>query len=549
VQIKSLTIKSKLLLSFGALAFITLLISVVSLRALGETSDGFKHYLSGINARAEVAMQVRTAVDRRAIAERNLVLVTGPSEFDAEKANVLRAHDDVQQRLKTLKDMIETAARTGDTSEAALKLVLEMERVESRYSPIASGVLSLALANQREQAVQKMSQEGRPLLAELVKATDAYAELTRVRQTAIIAGIEEAYVAQRNLLIVISIAAVALAAIGGLLITRSITKPIQRAVEIAQKVAQGDLTTRIVATTRDETGKLLAALANMNAQLSDIVARVRDSSGNVASASTQIAQGNADLSQRTEEQAASLEETAASMEQLTAAVKQSNDNARQADELAREAAGIAETGSAAVGRVVETMQEISGSSAKIADITGMIEGIAFQTNILALNAAVEAARAGEQGRGFAVVASEVRSLAQRSSSAAKEIKDLIATSLQQVQNGAALAGEAGDTMSAVTRAVSRVTGMVGEIASASVEQARGIEQVNQAIVQIDQVTQQNATLVEQAAVASQSLQQQGQQLSDAVAFFRLPGATGQASRVRGIQDDGAGPLRIGAIAA
>jgi methyl-accepting chemotaxis protein-1 (serine sensor receptor) len=549
VHIKNLTIQSKLLLSFGALAFITLLISVVSLRALGETSDGFKHYLDGINARAEMATQVRTAVDRRAIAERNLVLVTGQSDFDAQKANVLRAHDDVQQRLKTLKNMIETAARTGDTSEAALKLVLEMERVESRYSPIASSILSLALANQRDEAVQKMNQEGRPLLAELVKATDAYADLTRSRQTAIIAGIEDAYAAQRNLLIGISIAAVALAAIGGLLITRSITRPIQRAVEIAQKVAQGDLTTRIVATTRDETGKLLEALANMNMQLSDIVARVRDSSGNVASTSTQIAQGNADLSQRTEEQAASLEETAASIEQLTAAVKQSNDNARQADELAREAAGIAETGSAAVGRVVETMQDISGSSAKIADITGMIEGIAFQTNILALNAAVEAARAGEQGRGFAVVASEVRSLAQRSSSAAKEIKDLIAASLQQVQTGAALAGEAGDTMSAVTRAVSRVTGMVGEIASASVEQARGIEQVNQAIVQIDQVTQQNATLVEQAAAASLSLQQQGQQLSDAVAFFRLPGAMNQASRARVAHEQDATSLRIGTTAA
>ncbi|MBY4948687.1 MCP four helix bundle domain-containing protein [Cupriavidus respiraculi] len=548
MHLKSLSIQTKLLLSFGALAFITLLISVVSLRALGDTSDGFKRYLSGINARAEMASQVRTAVDRRAISARNLVLVTAQADHDLEKAEVLKAHDDVQQRLKTLREMIESAARAGDDMEAARKLVMDMERIEGQYGPVANDILSLALANQREQAIDKMNRECRPLLAALVKATDAYADFTRTRQSGIIAGIEDSYTAQRNLLIVISIAAVALAAIGGLLITRSITRPIQRAVEIAQKVSQGDLTTRIVVTTRDETGKLLQALANMNAQLSDIVSRVRDGSGNVASASTQIATGNADLSQRTEEQAASLEETAASMEQLTATVKQSNDNARQANELAREAAGIAETGSAAVGRVVDTMQDISGSSAKIADITGMIEGIAFQTNILALNAAVEAARAGEQGRGFAVVASEVRSLAQRSSSASKEIKDLIAASLVQVQTGTTLAGEAGDTMAAVTRAVSRVTGMVGEIASASVEQARGIEQVNQAIAQIDQVTQQNATLVEQAAAASLSLQEQGQQLREAVAFFRLNGTAGRSS-ARLAADDGAMPLRIEATPA
>lgn len=274
--------------------------------------------------------------------------------------------------------------------------------------------------------------------------------------------------------------------------------------------------------TRDETGQLIEALADMNAQLSRIVARVRDSSGNVASASTQIATGNANLSQRTEEQAASLEQTAASMEQLTATVKQSNDNARQADDLAREAAGIAQAASAAVGRVVNTMQDISGSSAKIAEITGMIEAIAFQTNILALNAAVEAARAGEQGRGFAVVASEVRSLAQRSSGAAKEIKELISSSMEKVQAGTTLAAEAGNTMSGVTQAVSRVTAMVGAIASASAEQSRGIEQVNQAIMQIDQVTQHNATLVEEVAAASMSMHEQGRQLLDAVRFFRLP---------------------------
>ncbi len=235
------------------------------------------------------------------------------------------------------------------------------------------------------------------------------------------------------------------------------------------------------------------------------------------------------------------------MEELTATVRLSSENARQANELAREAADIAQSGSTAVGRVVDTMQGISASSTKIADITGMIEGIAFQTNILALNAAVEAARAGEQGRGFAVVASEVRSLAQRSSSAAKEIKELIAGSLQQIQDGSTLAGEAGQTMNSVTKAVARVSSIVEDIASASMEQSRGIEQVNQAISQMDQVTQQNAAMVEQAASASRALQEQGQELNEVVAFFRLPGA---ASAGRGHAPSGVGAARAhSAIAA
>jgi methyl-accepting chemotaxis protein-1 (serine sensor receptor) len=227
-----------------------------------------------------------------------------------------------------------------------------------------------------------------------------------------------------------------------------------------------------------------------------------------------------DLSQRTEQQAASLQETASSMEQLTSTVKQNADNAQQGSMLAANASSVAQKGSTVVGRMVDTMHDISESSTKIADLTGIIEGIAFQTNILALNAAVEAARAGEQGRGFAVVASEVRSLAQRSSSAAKEIKDLIATSVDKIRDGSALAGEAGKTMSEVTLAVTRVTDIISEIAAASSEQSRGIEQVNLAITQMDNVTQQNAALVEEAA-ASRSMEDQGQQLNEAVGFFQV----------------------------
>jgi methyl-accepting chemotaxis protein-1 (serine sensor receptor) len=361
------------------------------------------------------------------------------------------------------------------------------------------------------------------LLASLLRAVDAYDDLTHRRQRDMEAQLAADYVSRRNLLVVIALAAVALAWIGGVLITRAITRPIGKAVDVARTVASGDLGARIEVTSNDETGRLLAALRDMNERLTETVTRVRSGSASIAGATREIAQGNADLSSRTEEQAASLEQTAASMEELTETVRQNTDNARHATELARNAANVAQEGSGTVGRVVETMQGISASSAKIAEITGIIEGIAFQTNILALNAAVEAARAGEQGRGFAVVASEVRALAQRSSGAAKEIKALIDTSGQQVATGAELAGEAGHAMASVTQAVAQVMAIVEEIATASSEQGRGIEQVNQAIVQIDQVTQHNASLVSEAASASRSLEEQGRELNDLVSVFRLPG--------------------------
>jgi methyl-accepting chemotaxis protein len=302
---------------------------------------------------------------------------------------------------------------------------------------------------------------------------------------------------------------------------RSIVEPLKRAVETANAVAQGDLRTTLRVSGRDETASLLRALQQMNDRLTATIGQVRESSTAVESAAREIATGNTDLSQRTEEQAASLEETAASMEQLNSAVKSNSESASHAASLAGTAFDIAQRGNAVVGRVVETMNGISDSSTEIANITAIIEGIAFQTNILALNAAVEAARAGEQGRGFAVVASEVRTLAQRSSSATKDIKTLIENSVQKVQDGALLASDAGRTMAEVTAAVTKVTDIMQEIAAASGEQSRGIEQVNQAIAQMDQVTQQNAALVEEAAAAAQALHDQGIHLTGAVAFFSV----------------------------
>ncbi|KVK93552.1 chemotaxis protein [Burkholderia territorii] len=519
MKIARITIKAKLLGGFGLLAAVVVVVSGMALKALSDTNDEFSRYMNGVNARANLSAQIRTAVDRRAIAARNLVLVTTPSDIQLELADVQQAHKDVQDRLAKLKDMM---ANATDTTDRARELVAEIVRVEASYGPVALNIVGLAQAGKKDEATADIDNRCRPLLAQLVRATDAYATYTREREAQIAQAFADRYAVERNVLLAICAVAIVIAVGGGLWLTRKITAPIVAAVEVARTVANGDLGSRISVSGNDETRDLLDALHTMNARLIDIVGRVRDSSNSIAHAVGEIASGNLDLSQRTEEQAASLQETAATMEEFTSTVRLNAENAQQASTLAANASDVALRGSSVVGRVVETMTEIGNSSSKIADITGIIEGIAFQTNILALNAAVEAARAGEQGRGFAVVASEVRSLAQRSSTAAKEIKELISASVQTIQAGSALAGEAGETMSDVTRAVARVTDIMGEIAAASAEQSRGIDQVNLTITQMDQTTQQNAALVEQAAAASKSLEAQGRDLSETVSAFRMP---------------------------
>ena len=312
-------------------------------------------------------------------------------------------------------------------------------------------------------------------------------------------------------------------------LVRSITRPLSAAVGIARQVAAGDLRAVVADSGRNEIGDLLRALKTMSANLAAIVGRVRDGTEAIATASSEIASGNMDLSSRTEEQASSLEQTAASMIELTTTVRQNHDNADQARQLAGSASNVAQRGGATVAQMVQTMGTINASSKRIVDIIGVIDGIAFQTNILALNAAVEAARAGEQGRGFAVVATEVRSLAHRSSEAAREIKQLIGDSVRTVAAGSVLAGQAGQTMDEVVASVQRVNAIIDEIALASVEQRDGIEQISMAVSQMDGVTQQNAALVEQAAAAADALQQQAASLADAVSIFKLHAAPAAAS--------------------
>ena len=342
-----------------------------------------------------------------------------------------------------------------------------------------------------------------------------------------------AYKRAITLLVTGAVIAVLIAVMAGLWLVRSIRAPLQQAVQAADRVANGDLSGVIHVERQDETGQLLNALERMQGSLVQTVRTVRQNAEGVASASSQIASGNADLSSRTEEQASALEETAASMEQLGSTVRQNADNARAANQMAVNASQVAAQGGAVVAEVVETMKGINNSSHQIADIISVIDSIAFQTNILALNAAVEAARAGEQGRGFAVVAGEVRTLAQRSAEAAKEIKALITTSVERVQQGTQLVDKAGATMTDIVSAIRRVTDLMAEISAASQEQSQGVAQVGEAVTQMDQTTQQNAALVEESAAAAGALRKQAQDLVQAVAVFQLPASAqhDQAGRV------------------
>ncbi|BDE75039.1 methyl-accepting chemotaxis protein [Delftia lacustris] len=520
------TVKTKFSVAFSSLALLTMVVALLALQALSEANQNLVHFVDGINARATLAEKVRTAVDRRAIAVRNLVLVTSPADLEKEKGALTSAHADVKAWLTEL----QAAAESTEAAADARNLVTRIADVERRYGPVATDIVALALQNKKDVAIRKMNDECRPLLAELTDTTRQYSELTRARSRQMIEQAAQAYVYRRNMLIAASMVAIFLAVLMGWRIARGLTRslgaePAQLG-NVAQQIAQGNLSPELLRHQAPE-GSVQASLNAMLQSLASVVHEVRKNADGIAGGSTEIANGNADLSQRTEQQASALQETAASMEQLSTTVRQNADNARQVNQLALGASQVATKGGGSVQEVVNAMQDISESSRQIGEIVGVIDGIAFQTNILALNAAVEAARAGEQGKGFAVVAGEVRNLAQRSAQAAREIKQLIATSTTRVKQGTELADQAGATMAQVLQSIQRVTDLMGEISSASDEQSAGVAQVGKAVSQMDQVTQQNAALVEESAAAAASLRTQAQQLVQAVSIFQLGGQAAQ----------------------
>jgi methyl-accepting chemotaxis protein len=423
----------------------------------------------------------------------------------------------VKKAAELLKQIEPLIAADGPEKDLFTK-ILGQRKV---YSASRDGTVKAKADGNAEEAARILEKEFTPAAQKYQDLLQELVAMQRNSMNETAGAIDSNADSSTQLIVILCACALALGGVMSWLLTRGIVQPIRDAVKVAETVASGDLTRSIEVRSNDETGSLLRALRHMNDSLVGIVSQVRGGTDTIATASREISAGNLDLSSRTEQQAGALEETAASMEELTTTVRQNADNARQANQLAIAASEVATQGGAVVGEVITTMGAINDSSQRIADIIGVIDGIAFQTNILALNAAVEAARAGEQGRGFAVVASEVRNLAQRSAAAAKEIKELINASVANVDAGAKLVDQAGATMEQVVGSIRRVTDIMAEITSASQEQTGGIEQVNGAIAQMDQVTQQNAALVEEAAAAASSMQDQAAKLADVVSVFKL----------------------------
>ncbi len=504
-------------------------VAAVGIDSLGTLHTGTDDLAGDKVPKVVLAYEAVGGVNDIARAMRNAMLSSDPATVRKELARVEERKAEIDANLDKLDKLI------ADDADAQSKtLFTAVGEARARYLVVQASFLKLsAEEGKRDEAViyllSTVRKEQTAYLGALGAMVKYQTEAVARANTAAL----QAYRGARNvmiLMILMTLVATCLAAAVVYWVARSITAPINSAVGLAQAVADGDLTTQVACHAQDETGQLLRALMHMNDSLARTVGQVRSGSDTIATASSEIASGNLDLSSRTEQQASSLEETASSMEELTSTVTQNAENARQANQLVQAASEFAVKGGQVVGQVVDTMSSIKDSSGKIVDIIGVIDGIAFQTNILALNAAVEAARAGEQGRGFAVVASEVRSLAQRSATAAQEIKALIAHSVATVDAGSKLVGEAGTTMDGIVVAVKQVADIMGEIAAASGEQSAGIAQVNQAIVQMDDVTQQNAALVEEAAAAAQSLRDQAGMLSAAVSVFKLARQPAQAVR-------------------
>ena len=513
MNLRDFTIGTRLRIGFGAI--LAILVAMVLLTNYLNYNNS-KHLETGLTVASAKNLQASTmksAMLETGIAMRNIGLQSDVSLMQKEEQKVKDQRALYEKALNDLKALGLSGEEQG--------VLAEISKLDGQTDTAFKEALAQILAFNTEGAAKILSGRIDPLNQQTLAQINKLVNLQLAASNQVIGSSEGAVKSLMYLLFGLGAAAVALGVVCAIVITRSITVPLAGAVVVAQRVASGELSSEVVVVGRDETSELLQALRDMNDSLATTVGEVRAGSELITTAAHEIAAGNADLSARTETQASSLEETASSMEELTSTVKQNADNARQANQLAVSASSVAEKGGNVVSQVVSTMGSIKESSSRIVDIIGVIDGIAFQTNILALNAAVEAARAGEQGRGFAVVASEVRNLAQRSAGAAREIKELISDSVDKVDAGSRLVDEAGHTMELVVTSIRQVADIMGEITAATQEQSNGIEEVNQAITQMDEMTQQNAALVEEAAAAAESMQEQAEILARAVSIFKL----------------------------
>jgi methyl-accepting chemotaxis protein-1 (serine sensor receptor) len=530
MKLVNLKISMRLGLLGGFFLLAMLVISLNSWRTLEVANERASAAMAKVETLADAADTARSAqVEFKIqVQEWKNILIRGsdPADFkkyqDGFEKSAAKTLAELDKLTATLTAQGAPTDKVGQTQAALRDLNARYHAALKTYDGANPESYKLL-----DQQVKGMDRAPTKQIDDIVDGIQAYAKTT----IATMRKEKEAAEQAERRMVIATFAAVLLAAVGVTVwLARSITRPLRDAVTIASAVAAGDLTHPIVVDRKDEIGSLLDALKHMQDSLAGIVARVRSGSDTISAATSEIALGNQDLAARTEEQASTVEETAASMDQLTTMVRSSRDSADRAKRMADEASGVATRGGAAVAQVVSTMGEIDAASHKIVDIIGVIDGIAFQTNILALNAAVEAARAGEQGRGFAVVASEVRSLAQRSAGAAKEIKALIGDTVDKVQTGTRLVGEAGGTMQDVVDSVQRVAGIIAEITATATHQSEGITQVNDAMGQMDGVVQRNSALVEEAAAAADALQQQALALAEAVGVFRLADDASPAPR-------------------
>jgi methyl-accepting chemotaxis protein len=514
-MLRNLSVLKRLLLSFSALALLMMVLGLTSWAVAGSQNEAFNRFNQSVAKTLVGADEAWSSILNSRRYEKDVILASGHPALTKE------ARTRWDQEQKKLASALESLKTLTDAGTAEQLRIVESEM--QGYAALARPVLDNAAAG----ILSNVTEANDALKGAVVQADRAEAALLQARASVErfsqqlggeVSSLYRVFTIVIAALLLVSVLAVALL---GWRVSVSVVQPVTAATRFATQVSQGDLTVQIHPQGRDEVTALQRALGAMQVSLQQMVGQIRQSTDSISTASAEIATGNQDLSNRTEQTASNLQQTASSMEQLTGTVKQSADSARQANQLAASAAEVAARGGSVVSQVVSTMDEITASSKKINDIIGVIDGIAFQTNILALNAAVEAARAGEQGRGFAVVASEVRNLAQRSAQAAREIKGLIGASVEKVESGSRLVADAGATMNEIVGSVQRVSDIIGEITAASSEQSDGIGQVNSAVTQLDQMTQQNAALVEESAAAAQSLKEQAKRLAEVVSVFKL----------------------------